>query len=75
MVNGLTYLHDIVPANGTGGSKEAIAHRDFKSKNVLVKSDLSACIADFGLAVKFQTGKTDNVIQGQVCNKKYCVLY
>lgn len=27
-------------------------YRDFKSKNILIKNDLTACIADFGLAVK-----------------------
>ena len=33
--------------------KPAIAHRDIKSKNILVKRDGSCCIADLGLAVKF----------------------
>ena len=32
--------------------KVALAHRDLKSKNILVKKDLSCCIADLGLAVK-----------------------
>jgi len=32
--------------------KVALAHRDFKTKNILVKRDLSCCIADLGLAVK-----------------------
>lgn len=32
--------------------KVAIAHRDLKTKNILVKKDLSCCIADLGLAVK-----------------------
>uniref|UniRef100_A0A8C1QFA0 receptor protein serine/threonine kinase n=1 Tax=Cyprinus carpio TaxID=7962 RepID=A0A8C1QFA0_CYPCA len=35
---------------GTEG-KPAIAHRDLKSKNILVKKDLQCCIADLGLAV------------------------
>ncbi len=30
----------------------AFAHRDMKTKNILVKKDLSCCIADLGLAVK-----------------------
>ena len=37
--------------------KPSIAHRDFKSKNVLIKSDMTACIADFGLALVFEPGK------------------
>ncbi|XP_078493671.1 transforming growth factor beta receptor [Ciona intestinalis] len=46
--NGLTHLHtDILGVCG----KAAIAHRDVKSKNILVKSDLTCCIADLGLAV------------------------
>ncbi len=45
---GLTHLH----TEFTGTSvKPAIAHRDIKSKNVLVKNSLECCIADFGLAV------------------------
>ena len=31
--------------------KPAIAHCDLKSRNILVKDDLTCCIADFGLAV------------------------
>lgn len=32
--------------------KPAIAHRDLKSKNILVKSNLSCAIGDLGLAVR-----------------------
>ncbi|XP_023380311.1 serine/threonine-protein kinase receptor R3 isoform X2 [Pteropus vampyrus] len=45
---GLAHLH--VEIFGTQG-KPAIAHRDLKSRNVLVKSNLQCCIADLGLAV------------------------
>jgi len=46
--------------------KPAIAHRDFKSKNVLIKSDMTACIADFGLALVFEPGKAVGDAHGQV---------
>jgi activin receptor type-2 len=46
--------------------KPSIAHRDFKSKNVLIKSDMTACIADFGLALVFEPGKAVGDAHGQV---------
>jgi hypothetical protein len=48
--SGLAHLH--IEIHGTSG-KPAIAHRDIKTRNILVKSDLSCCIADFGLAVRY----------------------
>jgi bone morphogenetic protein receptor type-1B len=47
---GLSHLHAEI--FGTRG-KPAIAHRDIKSKNILVKRNGECCIADFGLAVKY----------------------
>jgi serine/threonine protein kinase len=52
---GLMYLH--MEFLGTQG-KPSIAHRDIKSKNILVKNDCTCCIADFGLAL----AKTDNTL-------------
>lgn len=40
--------------------KPAIAHRDLKSKNILVKSNLTCAIGDLGLAVRHDI-KTDTV--------------
>ncbi|XP_040281401.1 serine/threonine-protein kinase receptor R3 [Bufo bufo] len=48
IICGLVHLH--VEIFGTQG-KPAIAHRDLKSRNILVKSNAECCIADLGLAV------------------------
>ncbi|KAH8369701.1 hypothetical protein KR093_000642, partial [Drosophila rubida] len=57
IATGLAHLHmDIV---GTRG-KPAIAHRDLKSKNILVKTNLSCAIGDLGLAVR-HVEKDDSV--------------
>lgn len=42
------------------------SNRDMKSKNVLLKNNLTACIADFGLALKFEAGKSAGDTHGQV---------
>ncbi|XP_060807194.1 activin receptor type-1 isoform X2 [Amyelois transitella] len=47
-INGLLHLHTEI--HGTQG-KPAIAHRDIKTKNILVKVNGECCIADLGLAV------------------------
>ncbi|MFH4979234.1 hypothetical protein AB6A40_005943 [Gnathostoma spinigerum] len=54
VANGLAFLHSEIPGEPF---KPAIAHRDLKSKNVLVKSDLTCVIADLGLAVSYTNGK------------------
>ncbi|XP_046735488.1 activin receptor type-2A isoform X1 [Diprion similis] len=66
MARGLMHLHEEIPANKADGYKPAVAHRDFKSKNVLLKADMSACIADFGLALIFHPGKPCGDTHGQV---------
>ncbi|XP_044738565.1 bone morphogenetic protein receptor type-1B isoform X2 [Chrysoperla carnea] len=50
IASGLSHLHTEI--FGTKG-KPAIAHRDIKSKNILVKRNGQCAIADFGLAVKY----------------------
>lgn len=71
MARGLAFLHDEIPPSSSQASKPAVAHRDFKSKNVLLKADLTACIADFGLALKFEPGKGPGETHGQVGTRRY----
>ena len=52
IINGLNHLHTEIISTRC---KPAIAHRDLKSKNILVKSNFECCIADFGLAVRFNS--------------------
>ena len=52
IINGLNHLHTEIFSTKC---KPAIVHRDLKSKNILVKSTLECCIADFGLAVRFNS--------------------
>lgn len=59
IVNGLVHLH--MPIESCKG-KPALAHCDLKSKNILVKSDLSCCIGDLGLALSGD--KDGKVAQG-----------
>lgn len=69
---GLMHLHEPIPGKGPGESaKPSIAHRDFKSKNVLLKNDMTACIADFGLAIMFEAGKSCGDTHGQVGTRRY----
>jgi len=51
MVTGLVYLHN--EDRNRNPMKPVIAHCDFKSRNVLVKNDLTCCISDLGLAHTF----------------------
>lgn len=70
IATGLAHLHmDIV---GTRG-KPAIAHRDLKSKNILVKSNLTCCIGDLGLAVRHivATDTVDQPSTHRVGTKRY----
>lgn len=50
------YLFMYYPLSG----KPAIAHRDLKSKNILVKKNGTSCIADLGLAVRHDSA-TDTI--------------
>uniref|UniRef100_A0AAV2J0E9 receptor protein serine/threonine kinase n=1 Tax=Knipowitschia caucasica TaxID=637954 RepID=A0AAV2J0E9_KNICA len=69
-ISGLCHLHTEI--YGTQG-KPAIAHRDLKSKNILVKKNGYCCIADLGLAVKFNsdTNELDIPLNLRVGTKRF----
>jgi activin receptor type-2B len=71
MARGLMHLHEEMSGSKGQGHKPAVAHRDFKSKNVLLKKDLTACIADFGLGLIFHPGKPCGDTHGQVGTRRY----
>ncbi|XP_056146403.1 bone morphogenetic protein receptor, type IBb [Lampris incognitus] len=69
-VSGICHLHsEIYSTRG----KPAIAHRDLKSKNILVKKNGTCCIADLGLAVKLnsETNEVDIPPTLRVGTKRY----
>ncbi|XP_064457112.1 bone morphogenetic protein receptor type-1B-like [Ornithodoros turicata] len=69
-VCGIAHLHMAI--FGKQG-KPAIAHRDIKSKNILVKKNGTCAIADFGLAVSFdgEAQKLDIAANPRVGTKRY----
>lgn len=71
IARGLALLHDELPSNGKENMKPSVAHRDFKSKNVILKPDLTPCIADFGLARIFSPSEIHIEALGQVGTRKY----
>ncbi|XP_075036941.1 activin receptor type-1 [Mixophyes fleayi] len=70
IASGLAHLH--VEIFGTQG-KPAIAHRDLKSKNILVRKNGQCCIADLGLAVMHSqsTNQLDVGNNPRVGTKRY----
>ncbi|XP_062519348.1 activin receptor type-2A-like isoform X2 [Corticium candelabrum] len=69
IAGGLAYLHSEIPSSS--GAKLAIAHRDMKSRNVLVMNDRTCCICDLGLSIKFQPGMSLTEAKAQVGTVRY----
>ena len=63
IANGLTFLH--------GSSNRQIAHRDFKSSNVLLNAKLRACLADFGSSFVFYNHNFQSDSLNQVGTYRY----
>lgn len=70
---GLAFIHSSSDAKlnflNLEGKKLPIAHRDVKSRNVLLRGDRTSCIADFGLALVLD-GKAGNA-HSQVGTLRY----
>ena len=66
--SGLAHLH--TPLMGYKG-KPPIAHRDIKSANILVKGDLTCCLADMGLAFVGRSQPTAPSVDHEVGTTRY----
>ncbi|CAG2061770.1 unnamed protein product, partial [Timema podura] len=69
--SGVAHLHTEI--FGTRG-KPAIAHRDIKSKNILVKRNGQCAIADFGLAVRYISPTTSTSLNSSQASHFGCTL-
>lgn len=70
IASGLSHLH--MEIQGTQG-KPGIAHCDLKSKNILVKTNRTCCIADLGLAIKHDASSDciDIAMNSRVGTRRY----
>ncbi|XP_069504900.1 TGF-beta receptor type-2 [Ambystoma mexicanum] len=71
LAQGIAHLHsDHTPC---GRPKTPVVHRDLKSSNILVKSDLTCCLCDFGLSLRLDPmlSVDDLANSGQVGTARY----
>lgn len=68
--SGLAHLHAEI--TGTEG-KPGIAHRDLKTRNLLIKSDYTCCLADLGLALRYDKAadKIEELSTKRVGTRRY----
>ncbi|XP_047461653.1 TGF-beta receptor type-2-like isoform X2 [Mugil cephalus] len=71
LAQGVAHLHS--DRTLCGRQKVAIAHRDIKSSNILVKSNLTCCLCDFGLALRLDSSLSVDELanSGQVGTARY----
>ncbi|XP_069472739.1 TGF-beta receptor type-2-like [Ambystoma mexicanum] len=71
LVNGVAHMHSDCTPSGT--HKIAIAHRDIKSTNILVKNERECVLCDFGIALRLDPSLTvdDFANSGQVGTARY----
>lgn len=62
IARGLSHLHTKI--HKADMVKMCICHRDLNSRNILVKSDLSCCLCDFGFAMKVNGSRYEH--QGEM---------
>lgn len=62
IARGLSHLHTKIQK--ADSIKMCICHRDLNSRNILVKSDLSCCLCDFGFAMKVNGSRYEH--QGEM---------
>merc|ERR1712226_623133 len=65
---GLNHLHMNIVGNQ---AKPQIAHRDMKTKNILVKNDSTCCIGDLGLAITKTSVMTGSVNSSRTGTRRY----
>ncbi|XP_029347930.1 activin receptor type-2B-like [Acyrthosiphon pisum] len=70
-MEGLTHLHEEILSRHLDECKPTIVHRNLKTKNILLKHDLTACISDFGVAVGLQDGKLCGAVHTRVDTSRY----